>query len=431
MALDQERFRDAQRAFAAGDYRAAAEGFLASAGKSGETGSGEAFHMAGNALMRLRKFDHAVTVYTHAMRDDSYPRRTAVMMNLGAAQSAQGHYGDAIAAYDVALAEPGFPKRVKALQGRAGVLYKMGRFDEAARDYREAAGDPANPDRGKAFNNLGLSLVALGKPAEAVDAYKASLATDGYAGKGKAAVNLGLAYAALGMPAEAVRSFEMAVNGYGHQLSDAALDAYHAAKASAGEAPAREVVEGWRTGEMQPVALAAGAEADLPAIEQPDSRFFTVTESEMKEIDRESRRQEREQRRAASNPWARAAAVAAGVVLLVAVCAGVFFAGYGWPTQRGTVEGMLADYKAGRPVTDYWVATAAASDVTKEMATIPARFGDFTVTGIEQSTFNSKVTVTIKLDKGAPLHYRISLGREGLGWKVFGVDNDWGSQGGS
>jgi hypothetical protein len=40
------------------------------------------------------------------------------------------------------------------------------------------------------------------------------------------------------------------------------------------------------------------------------------------------------------------------------------------------------------------------------------------------------VTVTVNLEKGTPLHYRISLGREGVGWKVVGVDNDWGSTGG-
>ena len=92
---------------------------------------------------------------------------------------------------------------------------------------------------------------------------------------------------------------------------------------------------------------------------------------------------------------------------------------------------MLQDYRDGKTVTDYWAATARAADVTREMATIPATFTDFSVVSIEQSAFVSKVTVTVKLAKGAPLHYRISLGREGVGWKVVGIDNDWGSAGGS
>ena len=124
----------------------------------------------------------------------------------------------------------------------------MGRFEDAADDYRAAASEPGNPDRGRAYNNLGLTLTAAGKPAEAVEAYKSALVVDGYGGKGKAAANLGLMYAALGMNAEAVRSFEMAVDGYGHTLSAAALDALESSRVAIGAAPRRETVEGWRTG---------------------------------------------------------------------------------------------------------------------------------------------------------------------------------------
>ncbi len=427
--MDDARFREAQRDFAAKDFRAAGEGFLAAAGGPGGPGNGEAYHLAGNALMKLRKYHNAVTVYQHALRDPDYRKRTSVLCNLGTAQAAVGDYAEAVSSFDEALKDLGYAKHFKVLQGRAGALHKMGRFEEAAEDYRAAASEAANPDRGRALNNLGLTLAASGHLPDAVEAYKAALGIEGYAGKGKAAVNLGLAYASLGMPAEAMRFLEMAADGYGHTLSGAVLDVLEASRVALGSAPQRERVEGWKTGEIPPTA-AASSEADPSVPAEEDSRFFTVTDNEMKEIDRANRRRERADRRSAHNPWARAAGVAVAVVLVVAACAGVFFAGFGWPTQSGTVAGMLDAYHTGHAVTDFWVA-APAADVGKEMATIPPAFTGFSIDAIDRSAFTSKVKVTVKLDKGAPLHYRISLSREGVGWKVVGIDSDWGSTAGS
>jgi tetratricopeptide (TPR) repeat protein len=446
--VDEARFQEAQRALAAKDYRAAAEGFLAAADGPGGPGNGEALHLAGNALMKLRKYQNAVTVYQHALNDPTYDKVTSVLVNLATAEAALGEYADAVGFFNAALADEAYPKRYKVLQGRAGALYAMGRYDEAASDYIAAVG-PGNPDRGRAFNNLGLALAAAGKPAEAIEAHKAALATDGYEGKGKAAANLGLACAALGRHEEAVAAFEGATQAHGHKLNDTALEAYEASKRALDLAPKREVVDGWRTGEMPAVVAGPSSTAaddeeadgesavgEEPAVEIPvsaadaDTGFFTRSDEEMKELDRKVRRQERAERRASTNPWARAAAVALLVIAVVGGSAGVFFAGYGFPTQRQIVSGMLAAYKSGRPVTDYWVA-APPSDVVKEMATIPPTFAGETVDSVERSAFTSKVKVTVKLEKGAPLRYRISLSREGVGWKVVGIDNDWGATGGS
>lgn len=454
--MDDARFQEAQRALAAKDYRGAAEGFLSAAGGPGAPGNGEAYHLAGNALMRLRKYQHAVTVYQHALRDTSYPKMSAVLVNLGTAQAALGCYDDAVLAFNTALADPTYSKRYKALQGRAGAMYAMGRYDEAARDYIGAA-EPGNPDRGRAFNNLGLSLAAEGKPAEAVEAYKAALATDTYNGKGKAAANLGIAYAALGKHADAVKAFEQASAGYGYALSGVALSAYEASKRAVPAAPQRATVEAWDTGEQAaaaaPALVSAGVggvaeeriepvepaapidqaaiEAALPVSEEEAEEFFTRTDKDMKALDRERRREERAEQRSAGNAWTRAAGAALGVVLVIGIVAGVFFAGYGYPTQRGTVGGMLDAYHSGKSVTDFWVAAAPTDGVNKEMATIPPNFAAYTVDTIDRSAFTSKVTITVKLDKGAPLRYRISLSREGLGWKVMGIDNDWGTGSGS
>lgn len=435
--MDQARFQEAQRALAAKDYRVAAEGFLAAAGGPGGPGNGEAYHLAGNALMKLRKYQHAQTVYQHALRDPDYPKLTAVLVNLGTAQSALGEYGDAVSSFGAALGDSTYPKRYKVLQGRAGALYAMGRYDEAAADYIAAA-VPGNPDRGRAFNNLGLALAAAGRPAEAIQPYKAAISTEGYAGKGKASANLGLTYMSLGKPAEALAAFEASV-GHGYALTGASAEAFEAAKSAATPQPRPEVVEGWQTGEIPPAVTVAEeplsadpALSEVPVIadDDEDPEFFTRTDKDMKDLDREMRRAERAEKRSTANPWARAAAVAALVVVVVGGSAAIFFAGYGYPTQNQTVAGMLDAYKGGRTVTDFWVAGPAA-DVGKEMATIPPNYASVTVDKVERSPFTSKVTVTVKLEKGAPLRYTVTLQREGVGWKVSGIDNDWGSSGGS
>jgi tetratricopeptide (TPR) repeat protein len=421
--MDEARFQQAKAAYDAKDWRAAADGFIASVNESPAEGTGEAFHLAGNALMQLRKYQHAETVYQYALRDATYPKMTAVLVNLGTAQLALGAYAEAVKSFDVVLADPAYPNRFRVLQRRGDALHKMGRFDEAAADYIDAA-DASNPDRGKAFNNLGTTLLDAKKPAEAVEALQAALAIDGYDGKGKAAVNLGLAYVALQRYPEAVIAFEEARDAYGRPLSDVAVQAYETAKRATGQ---RETVEGWTTGEIQqPEDGAPQPVAEGEGGEQAVSQFFSRTDTEMRDMDREQRRKDRADQKAGSNPWARIAGAAAAVVLVVGLFAGVFFAGYGYPTQSQTVGGMLDAYKAGRAVTDFWIA-APTADVSKEMATIPPGFASFSIDAVNRSSFASKVNVTIKLDKGSPLRYTVSLSREGVGWKVIGIDNDWGT----
>jgi hypothetical protein len=38
--------------------------------------------------------------------------------------------------------------------------------------------------------------------------------------------------------------------------------------------------------------------------------------------------------------------------------------------------------------------------------------------------------VTVQLEGGAPLQYEFTLAREGVGWKITGIENDWRSTGG-
>lgn len=485
--MDFNKFQEAQAAYDAGDFRTAAKTYLASAGK-GAVGNGAAYHMAGNALMRLRRHSDAVTVYGHALRDETYDKRGAVYANLGAAYVAMGELTRAVTAYEAAISEPGYPSPYKAWQGIAAAHMERGKAEEAAIAYRRAALDENNPDPGKALVNLGLCFMALGRPQDAADAYKAALGFDNYKGRGRALSNLGQAYTAMGEYGEAVKAFEKATQLHGHKLSASAQTAYDTAVAHT--KPAHETVDGWVTGELPPVPLdqvrqddqgsmdepqgwatgelaaltgaAAAPEyvsaprpveqpvfspvepvaAEVPAYGDEDAaakaaaslgfgdeaavtEFFTRSEADMKARDREIRRAERVGQ---PSPIARAAVMMGiGALVFAALITAAYFLGFGWPMQQQTVNGLFVAYQSGEPVEGYWVAVPGA-DVKREMAKVPP-VKQFKLDSIERGRDSSQAIVTVTPQKGAPMKFVVSLSREGVGWKVTGIDYNWRSTG--
>jgi tetratricopeptide (TPR) repeat protein len=462
--VDHARLLHADKAYAAGDWRGAAREYLAAVHGSQAEGTGHAYHMAGNALVRLRRNGDAVTVYGHALKDPEYGKRGAVLANLGAALAADARYSEAVESFRSALAEPGYDAPWKAQQGLAGALFDMGRYEEACAEYREAAWSKGNPDPGRALNNLGLCFMKLGRTEEAVEPYRTAIATESYQAKGRASANLGLAYAAMGFSDEAVRAFETARDVHGHEISGPALAAYKAAKAAAGPdpeqdaesalapepvvqavaaEPAAETVEGWSTGEMPPalgneVEGAAQAVASPPADVAPTvtrstvgaggNSFFTRTEDEAREVGREAERVERRERLTGRGLAVRIAVAVAVSLLAVGGLAAAWFMGVGYPTQVTTVSGMLDAYKAGTDVGTFWVAVPV-TDVKQEMRKLPARFESFTLAPTKATSLASTVRVTVVLQKDASLRYDVSLVREGVGWKVNGISNAWSSTG--
>lgn len=456
--MDQAKFQEAQQVYEAGDYRAAAKLFLASTGRGAE-GNGGAYHMAGNSLMRLRRHADAVAVYNHAVRDETYSRRGAVYANLGTAHACLGELSDAIEAYEAALAEPGYETGYKAWQGIAAAQMERGKAEAAAVAYRKAALDERNPSPGKSLVNLGLCLMALGRYQDAVDAYQAALGFDNYDGRGRALANLGQALVALERYDEAARAFEKSTQLHQHKLSPSAQADYDKALENSVDAP--EIIEGWVTGEMPQVDLVFGDHEDEQAPEQPVSSdeepepdpvdvapatemdadvaaarlgfgdedavssFFTMSEEEMKEKAKAHRRSERS---AAGPTWVRSAVIG-GVVLAVVLglFVGGYLAGWGWPTQRSTVNGMMQAYAEGSAVEEYWVAVPN-SDVKREMAKIPP-VKSFTIEEIDSGRTESTAAVTVTPQEGAVMHYIIILTREGVGWRVTGLDYDWRSTG--
>jgi len=427
--LDQSRLEAAEAAYAAGDWTTAAREYLGAA--AGEIqGSGYAFHRAGNALMKLKRLDDACAVYERALQDGDYPDEATVSCNLGTAKASLGTYDEAAKAFKRSLEAPDHAGRYKALQGIAGAYYQMGRIEEAAEAYHQAALDSGNPDPGKALNNLGLCFVALDRPEDAVEAYRAAVDLPGYKGRGRAAANLGMAYAALGMHDRAVASFERARDELGFELSARFDAAYRASSAAAGASPAVQPdrVEGWTTGEMPPVAPTRTFEFPDEDAEE-ESRFFTITDAEMKVADREERRRERQQRPPKRPVWVSAVVWVALAVLVAGALIAAYLFGIGYPTQQMTVNGVLEAYADGDTVDSYWVAVPA-TDVQKAMSSLPTEWVSYEITGIERSARTSQVEVTVTLERGGVVTYQISLAREGVGWKVNGVSTSFSSMDG-
>lgn len=461
--MDHNKFQEAKQAYEAADYRAATKLFLAAADR-GVAGNGAAYHMAANALMRLRRFPDAAIVYGHALRDDTYDRRGAVYVNLGQSLSAMGEYAQAAAAFESALAEPAYQALYKAWQGLAATLVERGRVDEAASAYHKAAVDPGNSDPGRALVNLGLCFMGLGRPTDAAEAYRAALGIEGYQARGKALSNLGMAYALNGEHTEAVRAFEKAVQLHGHRLSPSAQQTYEAVLASI--RPDTEKVEGWETGdvsgarEVTPVAdgwatgdLAALSGDSVPAVvggaddvgsfaldasaaardlgfgdAEAVTTYFSMTEDEMRVRDNAERRTRRAEGRIFASVARRIALVAVAGLLFAGAIGAAFWMGFGWPTQETTTKSLLEAYRAGEDSSGFWVAVPE-KDIAKEMAKVPP-VESFVVSRVERGAWTSAVRVTVTPKKGAALHYKVTLSREGVGWKVSGIDNDWRSTGG-
>jgi Tfp pilus assembly protein PilF len=429
--LDEGRLAQADKAYAAGDWRAAAREYLAAVHAAEPEGSGRAYHLAGNALMKLRRHSDAATVYGHALKDVTYDKRAVVLSNLGGALAADGRYSDAVSAYEAALADKDNESPYKAQQGLAGVLFDMGRYEEACQAYRDASWAPGNPDPGKALNNLGLCFMATGKPEDAVEAYKAAVNVDHYNAKGRASANLGIAFAAMGFHDEAVRAFEAARDVHDYALTGVALSTYEASKAVAGPQAGADTVEGWSTGEippaMEPAQEPGGAASPVAGTSGAETGlFFTRTEDEIRDAGREAAKAERREKRTGKSLWVRILLAVLAVVVVLGGIGGAWYLGVGYPTQTTTVSGMLDAYKAGTDYAGFWVAVPS-TDLKQEMRKLPARFESYAVEPIRSGPMTSDVKVVVRLQQDATLSYTVSLVREGVGWKVNGIQNDFAS----
>ncbi len=253
---------------------------------------------------------------------------------------------------------------------------------------------------------------------------------------------------ALGQYDEAVSAFDKATGYHGYELTAAAAEAFELAKA---QGRRRRASDGRRLGDRRdaagrssPLAVTDTSEFETSGLgrrrlpsrqaqlgigdDAAVSKFFTMTEDEMKQADREARRAERDSHEGRARCWSKVLARRRDRrrVPRRARASCTRWA-TGGPPRRSTVKGLLQANATGKSVAAYWVAVPD-KDVAKEMAKLPP-VSSFKVESVDKGSSVSAAFVQITPKQGAPLRYKITLQREGVGWKVVGVDNNWASSG--
>jgi hypothetical protein len=154
-----------------------------------------------------------------------------------------------------------------------------------------------------------------------------------------------------------------------------------------------------------------------------------MTDEEMRTADRVVRRKERSEKHPRRPLWMNLLVWVAVAVVVAAAIIGAYLAGFGYPTQQMTVNGMLEAYADGDDVASYWVAVPA-TDVDKAMSSLPPEWASYAVGEMQRSARTSSTDVTVTLERGGIVTYRISLAREGVGWKVNGISTSFTSMDG-
>lgn len=428
--MDKQAFAAAQDSYNAGDFGAALIAFMAIDSETADFAPGEAGelnHLMGNCYVKQRRYADAAKVYRKALLDEGYAKRGAVNANLGTALTASKEYEAAVACYEAALSDPTYSTPYKAFSGMGAALLRLGRTSEAGIAYRRAALDEGNPDPSKALTNLGVCFMGLGRPQDAVEAYSTALEFEtSPASRNKTCANLGQAYAACGRLQDAVIAFERAMDDGTYHLSEAAAADYARCKAAGiiaeqtGESvdPARTVVapsmvEG-------DIALDDGGTV-IPSPE--DTGFFTITEEQLQQMDREEKGKVRKVR----HTGLRALIVILIIlILLVAAAAFGYFRGFGYPSQDAVTADVFAAAGTDDAAT-YWADGISAESIARAMSAVEPG-SDVAIDAIDRSMNESTVYATATLPEGGTVHYKVDMVRSGISWKVANLDLDFASR---
>lgn len=446
--MNNEIFQQARQVYKAKDYEQALGLFTACLQDPADSlAPGEAgliYHQIGNCLVKLNDYNEAIHAYTQATADADYDAVGTVNCNLGMAYAALHDYENAVQHFEIAVSDAKYETPYKAYMGMGSAYLKLGKSAEAGAAFRAAALDEANPDPTKALLNLGVCFMALDRAGDAVSSYESALQFDMVpATRNKIYANLGQAYVASGQMQKAVSAFESALADKTYFLSDSASVDYQRAIA--------QVSTG--TAEMQPVDLAADMSGlDVTADGSPvysesdqmtqtldpyyypdtydmpqdgyasgDDRFFNASDEELERWSKGVAKQDRKRRNVGLKVL-----VFIIVLLLIAFAAGVFAysQGYGYPTQETVVQQLFADPSNASAV----FSGDIPSETVEQKAAQITQDSNITVDGIERSMANSEVYVTANTEEGGDVPYRVSLVRDGLGWKVTDVQLYFASQ---
>lgn len=426
--MDQQKFEMGYSAYQAGDWMNAAA--LLSESKSVGEVSGRTDHLLGNAFMKLGRYDDAAQAYGNALADNSYGMKGALGTNRGRALLAAGRVQEAADSLRAATEDPTYQTPYKAYTALGSACRAMGDVRGAGIAYRNAAIDESNPDPSSSLRKLGSCFMDLGRPTDAIESYRTALdfSTDL---RTQTAIygELALAYVAANRMSEAVDAFEHATAD-GTVLTPESQAAYDAARNAVAARSGKQRVSDTEDflaaagyGEFSDPLDPTGATSDNLMPSPEDTGFFSVTEEEIVDNDMMQRR-----RRGGAGKVI--AVILVIIVLLGAVCGVGYYLGFGWPLQENVAQDMFAAKTNGGDVNQYL--SNSLDDETRQqiVAMVPAN-ATTKVGGITRSMGNSEVAITATLSEGADKTYIVHLVRDGIGWKVESLEEQYASTNGS
>lgn len=419
--MNQQAFDAGRDAYRQGDLVSAVR-WLEQAKMPGEV-SGRIDHLLGNCLMKLGNFDQAAIAYGDALGDASYGHAGALATNRGRALLAAGKPQEAVASLVMATKDSEYATPYKAYIALGNAYSQIGDYREAGVAYRNAAIDENNPDPSGALRSLGGCFMKMNRAVDAVEAYRTALDfSTPLESQNAIYEDLGMAYAAANRWSEAVDSFGHATEDGTHALSAEGSAALAAAKAamnstsgSTGSTDAFLAAAGYGTG-ADPLDPLGKSGEFIPSAE--DTGFFDISEQEMAQIDMDNRSIKRKH----GHSGLRGFLIFLLFVLLIAGAAVyAYYSGYGWPLQEQVVEDLFTTNAAGSSITEYLADSLSEQEAMDIDAVLPDGATGVTVSGVDRSMTESSVLVTATLSAGGEQSYRVSLVRDGLGWKVDGV----------
>ena len=546
--MNVEVFKEAQKAYEAGEYQRALEGFAQVMDDVDELPASDLskfYHLIGNCYVKSGDSRAAAAAYTQALAGSPEKRKPSLYVNLGTALLGMDRDEEALAAFTRALDYPVYATPYKAQSGIGAAQLKLGNVTEAGAAYREAALDAANPAPGKALVNLGVCFMELGRTGDAIISYETALEFElDAASLAQTNANLGQAYMAQGRVGKAIAAFERATEG-GVQLSaiaqhdyelavtlnerigskvpgifdtgfvpnlsmlkpDAAPDelsgpsgACEMSPSESGHlpvfgepgfdpfAPQTQVLrpveeepataattdeelsaaldelgigEGGAAAEQDlfaepasveddiytrkteafaPVSSAPQAQPEQPAGHEAtgdlaaadthmpspdDTDFFDITEEEIANQAKQTRRERRHARGTGLK-------VAIAIVVLLIVVAGAAVAayalGYGYPLQEDVAQDFFTAVQIDASTDEYW-AQGVDSASRESQEAIVEGLSAYTVEAVSRGMSQTTVYVKGTLEEGGEMDYELVMSRDGVSWAIEYVELYFPSQG--
>lgn len=419
--MNQQAFEAGRDAYRQGDLVTAVR-WLEQAKMPGEV-SGRIDHLLGNCLMKLGNYDQAAIAYGDALADPSYGHQGALATNRGRALLAAHKPQEAVASLVMATKDTEYPTPYKAYIALGNAYTQIGDYREAGVAYRNAAIDETNPDPSGALRSLGGCFMKMGRAVDAVEAYRTALDfSTPLESQNAIYEDLGIAYAAANRWNEAIDSFGHATEDGTHQLSDEGEAALASAKAavsanvgSTGSTDEFLAAVGYATG-ADPLDPLGKSGEFMPSPE--DTGFFDISEQEMAQIEIDNR----SVRRKHKHHGFRNFLIFLLVLLLIGgALAFGYYSGYGWPLQEKVAEELFRTNADGGDISKLLDDSVSAEKAIDIDAVLPDGATDVTVEGVDRSMNESSALVTVTLSAGGKQSYRVTLVRDGIGWKVTDV----------